>query len=100
MQAFIISFLSVFCLVWSFLTHISFVLYITVYTMQSSVIVRLDGSQKKILPFCVFFYFCSSDPQNKRYVICVYLILILNVVCTVEVGAAVWGTPSNLCHNC
>lgn len=73
--------------------------YASVRTVQCSTIVRPEGSQKKSFPLCAFFYFCSSDPQKKRYFVFISS-LMLNVVCTAEVSAAVWGTPSNfLCHN-
>lgn len=73
-------------------------LYISVHTMQSSTIVRLEGSQKKIFPLCAFFSLLQFRSPNEK-VRYLFLSLMLNIVCTAEVGAAVWGTPSNLCHN-
>lgn len=55
-----------------FIGYNSFMWYASVRTVQRSTIVRPEGSQKKSFPLCAFFYFCSSDPQKKRYFVFIW----------------------------
>lgn len=59
------------------------------------------AGKRKVFPCVHFFTFAVQSPRRKGTLFVFISSLMLNVACTAEVGAAVWGTPSSfLRRNC